>query len=639
MLHIKLNLNPIVAITSTFDTLTFRHVDGKLNFKEELSETRQIIFDWHNSTVRARFYSQYEDLEIYTLIATYEGSDILNIQGLNTGFILFSADVYAGMTTTFKNWVTSNIVELNQSGYTAIELYRLNDKRNVLNKTLTFIGIIEGQFKNPISVKSFSIDVIDYPTDSTYNYVYISKLKRYYYINDIAFVSANLTRLNLVEDVLMSWQTLIRSQSAFVTRQENSTKYLSLIDNRLPLEDEATSDFLTPTATVGGLVNTVFNTDLLSTDMNILIATKESGRSNVYSNTKINSPIAGLPSIRQHYSTQQFFYFMAPQDLDNFIYCLINDSATASFLDGIIWLPFNPSTPFNLQARTHNELYIGDKQFKAGYNPEFVSYTTVLQTNDQPYGTDQTTDYKLIMGCPYLIIFDGKFDLVQAWYNREPFTNYELWIPFVGYVKLESKDFMNKRILIYYSMDMRTGSATAYVYCVSQQAIIWSGGCQLGVKLDVTASNMLENTRIKQSADLNMILGLLSSATSIGVGIASENPVAVVGGVLSAGKTVAANVNTKMTTFNRASTNLGSNDAGVYQPLTVQLRATRHYTLSITTSVYKSMNGYPYNDYTSLSTLTGYTEIGDIQFNASNNDIYNVEIDEIVALLKSGVIM
>ena len=122
---------------------------------------------------------------------------------------------------------------------------------------------------------------------------------------------------------------------------------------------------------------------------------------------------------------------MAPQDLDSFMSCLINDSATASFLDGIIWLPFNPSTPFNLEARTHNDLFIGDKKYKAGNNPEFVSYTTVLQINDQPYGTDQTADYKQIMGCPYLIIFDGKFDLLQAWYNREPFTNYELWIKII----------------------------------------------------------------------------------------------------------------------------------------------------------------------------------------------------------------
>ena len=61
--------------------------------------------------------------------------------------------------------------------------------------------------------------------------------------------------------------------------------------------------------------------------------------------------------------------------------------------------------------------------------------------------------------------------------------------------------------------------------------------------------------------------------------------------------------------------------------------------MTIESTVYGKLQGYPANYYTSLSSITGYTEIGDIQFNASNNDIYNVEIDEIIALLKSGVIM
>ena len=272
-------------------------------------------------------------------------------------------------------------------------------------------------------------------------------------------------------------------------------------------------------------------------------------------------------------------------------------------------------------------------------NGDIVAYNDAGSLTLCPQGSNEDVNYKTITTCPYLVIFDGTFSITDSWTNREPYTNYEIWIPFVGFVKIEYKDFANKRLLIYYSMDMRTGSATAYIFDTVNDNVIWSGGCQLGIKLDITSTNLLENERAKQSGDLNMIMGLLSSAVSIGVGVATENPVAIVGGVLSAGKSVASNVNTHMNVFNRASTMFGSNDGSIYENLTVKLRASTHNSVSAINDTYKKLNGLPYREYGSLSTLTGYTEIGDIQFNASNNDIYNVEIDEIVALLKNGVIL
>ena len=50
---------------------------------------------------------------------------------------------------------------------------------------------------------------------------------------------------------------------------------------------------------------------------------------------------------------------------------------------------------------------------------------------------------------------------------------------------------------------------------------------------------------------------------------------------------------------------------------------------------------FPYNKYVNIGSLTSnnYIEVGEIHFNPKGNEIYQDEISEIVALLKSGVIL
>ena len=136
-----------------------------------------------------------------------------------------------------------------------------------------------------------------------------------------------------------------------------------------------------------------------------------------------------------------------------------------------------------------------------------------------------------------------------------------------------------------------------------------------------------------------MVLGLLSSALSIGVGVISENPVAIAGGVLSAGKTIASNVNANRMLFNRAQTTYGSGDASFYSIQDVHMKVTKNVKMIQLGTIYKKLQGLPYNMYVALNGLTGYVEIGDIHFDAKGYNIYSTEIDEIVALLKGGVIL
>lgn len=586
-----------------------------------------------------------EETPVLVPVATLLGNNILNVSILET--LNFEAEIGTeGSINSLRNYFKygiATIYNIEEENKTSLILYRLNDERDHINKNLIPVDFILGNFKSPLGIKRIEIDMENYEIEEIYNYVYIPKLKRYYYVTDIQFMNNAFTRLILQEDVLMSWKTLILYQNAFITRYENSTRD-NLVDERRPLSNILTTGIMyaTHTSSEESVKNIDFSTidDQAISVPNFIIVTRDN-RPVGYSEGAITPSIdSSLSSLAPHNSPNMNVYFTSYAYLGNFIQACMNDSPTTSYLDSIIYLPFDPRQAFNLNDIGRNNLYIGDKQLNYE-SASFVSASKTIPLNELPHISYNTVDtYRDIYQSAYLCIFDGKFiSDPDRWTDHEPYTNYEINIPFVGFVKVNSYDILNQRILIYYSMDLKNGSATAFIYNKDNKTVIWSGACQLGTKLDITATNNLENLKQKQSADLNMILGLIASTVSIGVGIASENPVAVAGGVLSAGKTIASNVNANRMLFSRAQTTFGSGDASLYSRLSVFIKKTTYSYLSIDYNVYKHLQGLPYNNYSGLALLSGYVEVGEIHFDAKGYDIYSTEIDEIVQLLKGGVIL
>lgn len=616
-----------------FDDIQFIQVEeGKRTDYDKLI----VEFDTDDNEWSFSLYNENQYMVTYgieSVIRQYLGSSIIINSNVNDNVI------------NYIQYLTSNnFINLDLNGTTTFITFRLNSARNTLNKSLIGIGAINGKFKAPLGIKSIEIDVVNYDIANSYNYIFIPCLGRYYYVTNIQLVTNDFTRLLLQEDVLMTWKNLIKSQNAFITRWQNSTNKL-LVDSRYPLNDvpSVSKITLTNTSATSSKVNVTLKMDTLDSIPNFLIATKVKWNTSYGNDVDTPSLDSGyLPSLAPHNAPQQRIYFMKRNDVDTMFEACINDDATASYLDAIIWLPFDPTTAFNLNTPDHNNLYIGNKQLRVtSGNNSFVDRTQGLPTLEQPVvAYDTVTTNRIFYQSRYLCIFDGKYEVDRAWQNFEPYTHYELYVPFVGYVDVQAREIINKRILIYYAMDIKTGQATAYIYNYDNKVTIWSGGCQLGIKLDVTLTNQLENTKQKQSLDLNMVLGLVSSAVSIGIGVASENPVAIVGGVLSASKTIASNVNANRMLFNKAQTTYGSYDGATYSLTSVFLKVTKNYPVLDQTGYakYIALEGLPYNNYAVLTSLTGYVEIGDINFDAKGSNIYSDEISEIVALLKGGVI-
>lgn len=101
-----------------------------------------------------------------------------------------------------------------------IKLYKTSSPRKKLVKELTDEITLTGTLRGQSSVMSPSLQIQDIAVIG-YNYCYIPDFGRYYYINNINALRANLFELSLGIDVLMTYASEIRGNYAIVDKVEN----------------------------------------------------------------------------------------------------------------------------------------------------------------------------------------------------------------------------------------------------------------------------------------------------------------------------------------------------------------------------------------------------------------------------------
>ena len=101
-----------------------------------------------------------------------------------------------------------------------IKLYKTSSPRKKLVKDLTDGITLTGTLRGQSSIMSPSLQIQDIAVIG-YNYCYIPDFGRYYYINDINALRANLFELSLGIDVLMTYSEAIRSNAAIVDKVQN----------------------------------------------------------------------------------------------------------------------------------------------------------------------------------------------------------------------------------------------------------------------------------------------------------------------------------------------------------------------------------------------------------------------------------
>lgn len=123
-----------------------------------------------------------------------------------------------------------------------VKIYRNKSANNVVSKNITELYLLESvryngdnsTVQNPIFIFG---GVDDIGVVSEWNYMYVPKFKRYYYITDIKLLHGNQVELTCKVDVLMSYKKDIKNSSQLIARQQN-VKNLYITDSQLPIHSD-----------------------------------------------------------------------------------------------------------------------------------------------------------------------------------------------------------------------------------------------------------------------------------------------------------------------------------------------------------------------------------------------------------------
>lgn len=202
--------------------------------------------------------------------------------------------------------------------------------------------------------------------------------------------------------------------------------------------------------------------------------------------------------------------------------------------------------------------------------------------------------------------------------DYSPFTQIQIYLPFVGIQELDTNEIMGGSINVKYRVDVYTGTCLAMIYVtrspdMTTPQLLYTFSGNASQKLPLTASDF--------GGAISSLLGI------VGVGVAS-------GGALGAAAAVgAAHSLTSEMVHIQHSGGLSAN-SGLLGPRTPFLIISRQY--GYDANGYSEFYGYPANKTVYLNNCTGYVRVKDIRYKGDGTED---EKNEIVNLLKTGVII
>lgn len=102
--------------------------------------------------------------------------------------------------------------------------YNTESSVNTINKIINFVTDIDVKFKDEVNIYNPTI-VLKYDDLIDFNYIYIDKFKRYYFIEDIEVFPNKIYSISLKCDVLMSFKDDILNSYGNITSQTNYNDY------------------------------------------------------------------------------------------------------------------------------------------------------------------------------------------------------------------------------------------------------------------------------------------------------------------------------------------------------------------------------------------------------------------------------
>lgn len=107
-----------------------------------------------------------------------------------------------------------------------VDFYTTSDNTNTVNKTLKLNKSINIIFRQGVNEQTPFI-IMDKDNLTVSNYVGINTFNRYYFINNVENYTANLVRIDLTCDLLMTYKDIILNSQVLITATEKPS-YLSV---------------------------------------------------------------------------------------------------------------------------------------------------------------------------------------------------------------------------------------------------------------------------------------------------------------------------------------------------------------------------------------------------------------------------
>ena len=212
--------------------------------------------------------------------------------------------------------------------------------------------------------------------------------------------------------------------------------------------------------------------------------------------------------------------------------------------------------------------------------------------------------------------------------DYSPFTKVEMYLPYIGFINLDTNEVIGKTLSIQYAVDSMTGMGTAFV--MADDVMIYTGEGKIGVDVTLGGRNAAEVAKNNLMTGINTAGGVLSTAMAAGTGVAAG----VAAGMSTLTNTTASVIQGNQGHVTKGS--LGSSANGFYAPQNAYLIITRPTPAE--PASYASQYGRPSGKTEHLQNLTGYTVVDSVHVEGITNGTQD-ETTEIERLLKSGVIL
>lgn len=548
---------------------------------------------------------------------------------------------YTGTTPTkegytFNGWSPTLYPANKNQDYTAtyrnnafaLTLYKNSAENNRIDKTeyLTSVGEITGYLRNETNIINPSI-VIEYTGVINFNYVYISTFNRYYFVTNITSVRTNLWRLDMSCDVLMTYKETILNYECYVSRNENDYNP-DIEDNYLPLEYEKVvevTNLYDDTYNFGKIFlesnySVVFTTIYKGSEYEVLDEQVESEFQDLEGN------ILEVSSISLGASNYKCIGIIKNNILDNLnklVEKTINDDTLASYIISLIVFPIKGSD-LSFSTLNPSKLLIKDDSTSITVAQDDVSY---------PRGGVLTP------------VIANQFTIKPKYNNfldYEPYTTYEIYLPFYGWLKLNSYQILNQQLVVNYVPQVDSEQCTIIIskgaVVGGSKEVIAEVTCQLGIQIPINSTNVERINREKTANTLNSIVGTISGVAVAGAGAVTGNPLAVVGGASMAIGSLTSGLSKNMTMLPSAQSKTGSSYDGAVGDRTFKLRITYPKIAVDDISKYAKYIGRPLQTNVKLNTLTGYTIVGGVHIENLDTATDNEKTD-IENQLRKGVII